>query len=173
MNETMALAVQGQAPMQYSFIVKMDKSGRPVDVSNLPSEMQQMQGMFGTMPGFGFPSDKTEAKVGETWQLPLNMSYYGVTMSGTMNYKFGDIKNVTVGAGTYKAFKIDSSTSDFHASTAGASININVNGQMHLEYGTCRLLDLNMQGTETATSGTQTVTMSMNMQMQLMQHIKP
>jgi hypothetical protein len=173
MNETMDLAVQGQAPMHFSFIAKMDKSGRLVDISNLPSEMQQMQQMFGTMPGFGFPSDKTKAKVGETWQLPLNMSYSGVIMSGTMNYKFGDVQNVTVGAGTYKAFKIDASTSNFHASTVGVSININMNGQMHLEYGTCRLLDLNMQATETATQGTQTMTMSMNMQMQLTQHIKP
>jgi hypothetical protein len=151
----------------------MDKSGRLVDASNLSSDVQQWQGMFGTMPGFGFQSDKTEAKVRETWQLPLNMSVSGITISGTMNCKFGDIQNVTLGAGTYKAFKIDASTGNFHASTTGVSVDMNLNGQMHLEYGTCRLLDLNIQATATTSSGTQTLTMSENMQMQLTQHIKP
>jgi len=172
MNETGDLAVQG-TPLQFSFIVKMDKSGRIVDISNLPSEMQQMRSLFGMMPGFGFSSNKTEARVGETWQLPVDLNWAGVTLTGTLNYKFGAVLNVTVPAGTYKAFKIDASTDNFHASSAGISISINMNGQLYLEYGTCRLIDLNMQATETAVAGTQTMTMSMNMQMQLTQHIKP
>jgi hypothetical protein len=169
LNETIFMAILGQT-QQFSYTVKMDKSGLMVGLSNLPSQMQEMNSMFGTMPGFGFPSDKTEARVGETWQLPLNQSYSGVTLSGTLNLKFGDIQNVTVPAGTYKAFKIEASTENVHASSLGVSISMDMNGQMYLEYGTCRLLDMNMQATETIAQGTQTITMSMNMQMQLTRH---
>jgi opacity protein-like surface antigen len=171
MNETASLSVLGQS-QQFSYTVKMDKSGRIVEISNLPSQMQQMS-MFGMMPGFGFPSNKTEARVGETWQLPLNTNYSGIIMSGTMNYKFGDIQNITVPAGTYRAFRIDFSANNVQASTMGVSVSITMNGQLHLEYGTCRVIDMNMQATENMTQGTQTMTMSMNMQMQLTQHIKP
>jgi hypothetical protein len=171
-NETTSFVVLGSTK-QLMFTLKMDKSGRIVEFSNLPTEMQQAYTASGMMPGFGFSSDKTEARVGETWQFPLNSSYSGFSMSGTINYKFGDIQNTTVLAGTYKVFKIDISSDNVQASGTGVSINMNIGGQMHMEYGTCRLIDMTMQVTETMTQGTQTTTASMNMQMQLTQHIKP
>jgi len=170
LNETTSLTTSGQT-QRFSYLVMMNKSGQMVNISNLPSQMQQMD-MLGMRPGFGFPSNKTEARVGETWQLPLDLNNSEFNMSGTLNYRFGDIQNFTVPAGTYKAFMIEASTDNIYASAADISVSMNMDGQLHLEYGTCRLLDMNMHATETVT-GTQTITMSMNIQMQLTQHFKP
>jgi hypothetical protein len=171
MNETVAFGVQGLTE-RFSYTVKMDKSGRMVEISNLPSQMQELSSMFGVMPGFGFPSNKTEVRVGETWQLPLNLGSSGSSLSGTLNCKFGNVQNFTVPAGTYKAFRIDEVADNVRASVTGVSVSMDMNGQSYMEYGTCRLLQMNMQVNETLTE-TQTMTMSMNMQVQLTQHVKP
>jgi hypothetical protein len=171
-NETVVLTVQGTT-QQASYTIKMNKQGYMVGFSNLPSEMQQTSSMFGSLPGFGLAADKTEARVGETWQIPLNVAYSGTTMSGTMNFKFGEVQNISVPAGTYKTFKIEASTNNVQVSTESGTINVNMNGQIHLEYGTCHLIDMNMQETMTGIQAGQTMTMSLAMQMTLIQHIKP
>jgi hypothetical protein len=171
-NETGMFMIQGVS-QPFSYTLKMDKSGRMVDVSNISSEMQSMYSAFGMMPGFSFPSNKTEARVGETWQFPLNLNSLGYAMSGTIDYKFDNVQNITVPAGTFKAFEIDVSTDNIHASIMGTSLTMSMNGQLHQEYGTCRLLDLNLQVTMNMAQGTQTMAMSMSMQIQLTQLIKP
>ena len=95
--------------------------------------------------------------------VPLNMANATFSMSGTMNCKVDSVENVTVPAGTYKAFKLEISTSDLQASSQGVDVSMNVNGQVHMEYGTCQLVDLNMQATESFSGTSMSLTMSVNL----------
>lgn len=172
-NETVAFTVQGMPQQEVSFTVRMNKFGQMTDFSGVPSEMQSIYSMFGGVPGFGSAFNKTEARVGESWQLPLDFGNSTFSMSGTMNYKFGEVQNVTMDAGPFKTFKIDISTSDVHASMSGVSMNIDMHGWILQEYGTCRLIDMNMEATETVSGQGQSMTMTMSMQMTLRQYITP
>lgn len=171
-NETMRLVVQGIS-QEASCTVKMNKTAYITDISGLPAETQQMYSMFMGMPGFGGFFDKTQARVGETWQVPLNVGNSSFSMAGTINYRFGEIQNITVPAGTYKTFKMEISTNDAHVSSGSVSMSVNMNGQIHMEYGTCRLVDMNMQESMSSSGMGQTTTASVSMQMRLIQDTRP
>jgi hypothetical protein len=171
-NETMRVVVQGIS-QDVSYTVKMNKTGYITDISGLPAQTQQMYSMFMGMPGFGGFFNKTEARVGGTWQVPLNVGNSSFSMAGTINYRFGDIQNITVPAGTYKTFKMEMSTNDAHVSSGSVSMSVNMNGQIHLEYGTCRLVDMNVQESMSSSGVGQTTTASVSMQMSLIQDARP
>jgi hypothetical protein len=171
-NETMRVVVQGIS-QDVSYTVKMNKTGYITDISGLPAQTQQVYSMFMGMPGFGGFFNKTEARVGETWEVPLNVGNSSFSMAGTINYKFGDIQNITVPAGTYKTFKMEMSTNDAHVSSGSVSMSVNMNGQIHLEYGTCRLVDMNLQESMSSSGMGQTTTASVSMQMSLIQDTRP
>lgn len=172
-NETGSFAVQGMPQQEVSFTMRMNKFGQTTDFSGLPSEMQSIYSMFGGVLGFGSAFNKTEARVGESWQLPLNLGNSTFSMSGTINYKFGEVQNVTMAAGTYKTFKIEISTNDVHASISGVSVSINMHGWIRQEYGTCRPIDMNLEATAAASGQGQSMTLTMSMQMTLRQYFKP
>ena len=172
-NETVSFTVQGTPQQEVSFTMRMNKFGQMTDFSGVPSEMQSIYSMFGGVPGFGSAFNKTEARVGESWQLPLDFGNSTFSMSGTINYKFGEVQNITMAAGTYKTFKIEISTNDVHASISGVSVSLNMHGWIRQEYGTCRLIDMNMEATETASGQGQSMTLTISMQMTLRQYIKP
>ena len=171
-NETMRVVVQGIS-QDVSYTVKMNKTGYITDISGLPAQTQQVYSMFMGMPGFGGVFNKTEARVGETWQVPLNVGNSSFSMAGTINYRFGDIQNITVPAGTIKTFKMEMSTNDAHVSSGSVSMSVNMNGQIHLEYGTCRLVDMNLQESMSSSGMGQTTTASVSMQMSLIQDTRP
>jgi hypothetical protein len=171
-NETMRIVVQGIS-QEASYTVKMNKTGYIADISGFPAQTQQTYSMFMGMPGFGGFFNKTEARVGETWRIPLNMGNSTFSMAGTINYRFGDIQNITVPAGTYKTFKMEISTDDAYVSSGSVSMSVNMNGQIHLEYGTCRLVDMNMQESMSSSGIGQTTTASVTMQMRLIQNTRP
>ncbi len=172
-NETVSLAVQGVPQQEVSFTIRMNKFGQMTDVSGLPSDMQSIYSMFGGVPGFGSAFNKTEARVGESWQLPLDLGNSTFSMSGTINYKFGEVQNVTMAAGPFKIFKIEISTNDVHASISGVSVSLDMHGWVRQEYGTCRPIDMNMETTEIVSGQGQSMTMTISMQMTLRQYIGP
>ena len=172
-NETVTLAVQGVQQQEVSFTIGMNKFGQMTDFSGVPSEMQSIYSMFGGVPGFGSAFNKTEARVGESFQLPLDLGNSTFSMSGTINYKFVEVQNVTVTAGPFKIFKVEISTNDVHASISGVSVSLNMHGWIRQEYGTCRPIDMNMETTETASGQGQSITMTISMQMTLKQYIQP
>ena len=172
-NETVSFTVQGMPQQEVSFTLRMNKFGQMTDFSGLPSEMQSIYSMFGGVPGFGSAFNRTEARVGESWQLPMNLGNSTFNMSGTINYRFGEVQNVTMAAGTFKTFKIEISTNDVHASMMGVSMSINMHGWIRQEYGTCRAIDMNLEATETASGQGQSMTLTVSMQMTLRQYVKP
>ena len=124
---------------------KMNKAGY-VTVSD---------GMNGTQcPLFGNPFlffQKDKATVGETWQVPLSFGNQSVSFNGNFTYTFGNIQTITVPAGTYKVFTINISSNDLTIKMGGNPLNpmvfqnVTAQGQVHVEYGTCRLIDSNIQ----------------------------
>jgi hypothetical protein len=159
-DEAVHYDVQGVS-QDTSFTLIVNKAGQLVGYSNLPSNLQSTYSMIQGTTGVGMALNRTEVRVGETVQIPLNMANSSLTLSGTANYKVGNIENVTVQAGTYKTFKIELSTSDFHISNQGVYMSSSITGELHMEYGTCHVVDLSMQ--ETVTGAGTTVSLTINM----------
>ena len=55
---------------------------------------------------------RSEVTVGETWVIPINMKGANDTMTGNMSLTFVGIQDITVPAGTFKVFRVDSSSND-------------------------------------------------------------
>ena len=159
-DEAVHYDVQGVS-QDTSFTLILNKAGQLVGYSNIPSNLQSTYSMIQGTTGVGMALNRTEVRVGETVQIPLNMANSSLTLSGTANYKVGNIENVTVQAGTYKTFKIELSTSDFHISNQGVYMSSSITGELHMEYGTCHVVDLSMQ--ETVTGAGTTVSLTINM----------
>jgi hypothetical protein len=172
-NETATLYSPFGPPISFTAMEKENKTGY-ITYLNGTAGLQQMYSTFSNIGSF---NQKDEAREGEVWHIPANWTGPSYVFNGTFTYKFGHIQNITVPAGTYKAFSIDFSSSNltmiFNApANVSISENITVNGQMHLEYGTCRLIDLQLQESLSIQQGTQISTQNSSEEMQLVQHIK-
>ncbi len=174
-NETMTISMPSGAPISYSFTMKMNKTGYSTNL-NSTGGLQSAFSMFGSFWPFG---QETEAKVGETIQVPLNETSPYYSLNGTVTLKFGEIQNITVPAGEYRVFKIDISSGNISMvvnSPVSGNVSISeifsFNGQTYLEYGTCRLVESELQETMAIQTATMNSTQNMSMQMMLVHHIK-
>ena len=107
--------------------------------------------------------NRSEVRVGDTWALPITRSTAYGSSSGSMTLTFQGIEDITVPAGTFRVFRVDStsittlqknstdrildSASDptlppdtwtWINSTASTMLTINQNATMYMEYSTCR-----------------------------------
>lgn len=177
-NETASFPQLGPS-QSFSITEKMNKTGyfTITYISGLPAGMNQTYSTGNGPLGFGTFFQKDQARVGETWQVPMGLSNLAnVGPAGNLTYKFGDIQDITVPAGTYKVFRIDVSGSNLTMSSTIAgvsfSMNMSVNGQEYLEYGTCRPINFNLQENVSSQSGRQNSTMTSYIQMILAQDSK-
>lgn len=159
-DETVHYDVQGVSS-DYSYTIVTNKAGQWVSASNLPPSSQSMYSMMQGMPGVGLALNRTTVREGQTIQIPINISNSSLSFTGTFNIKVGNIENVTVASGTYKTFKIELSSSDVHMMSQGFGMSASLTGQSLLEYGTCHVIDFDMQ--ETVMGMGETVSMSMSM----------
>jgi hypothetical protein len=159
-----------------SYTMTMDKTGRITDYGSLPENVQQSLGSLSFLPGYGSSFPKQEAKVGESWQIPLDTEVSGVSLEGAVNCKVSEVKSLTVPAGTYNVFKMEISINNAHASSSALGANIemtmNANGYVYLEKGTGRTIELLFEETVSGTSTGATVSVDLEMQMQLTEHIR-
>jgi hypothetical protein len=159
-----------------SYTMTMDKSGKIIDYGDLPAEAQQMMQSMSTIPGFGSYFPKQEAKVGESWQVPINLQFSGMSLVGTVNYKIVATNPITVPAGTYDVVSIEITSDDLKMSLTSLDESMvfqaNYDGQIDLEKDTCRMIQLEMDVALTATIEGQTGTINSSMQMQLEQYTK-
>jgi hypothetical protein len=181
LNHTVT-AKLGNTPASISYIEKMNKTGytgyfrlegtEEVLVSNMSTDS------FATVL-----LDKPEVKVGDSWQVPVNSGNSNVSITGEMTITFGGIQNITVPAGTYEVFKVDTLsnlTMSIKLPTSGNytnppfTVNMTISGQTYIEYGTCRRIESNMQIIQSPAqaAGTST-TISISAKTTLIQHIKP
>jgi hypothetical protein len=98
---------------------------------------------------------------------------------------FGGIQDLTVPAGTYRVFRIDIASNKLQMTlntSAGTSnpavqgslsMNLGVNYQIYIEYGTMRQIKSTMQETASYQSTLFNMTVQMGMDTTLSQHIKP
>jgi len=117
-------------------------------------------------------------KVGESFQIPINMTTAGINILGTLRYGISGIANITFpNIGLCNVFKMDFSATNVQAAATYDSTTINVvlnmNGYIYMEYGTCLPIEFSIQETATASYQGQTMGMNLNMQMRLVQHSKP
>jgi hypothetical protein len=110
----------------------------------------------------------------------LAQNYSSVTFNGNVTEAFGDVQNITVPVGTYRVFSVDVSGANLTLITnlpppvsEPISENFTLNGQLYLEYGTCRLIQTNLQMNMTYSQGTQTTDELLSEQVKLVEHIKP
>jgi len=164
---------------EFSYTVKMNKTGHIIDYSEFPPEFQQTFSSFIGMPGYGSYFQKEVVKVGESWQIPLNIQTEGFSLEGMVNYRLSEVRNITVPAGTYNAFRMDITANNiqgtyFGAADSGGAVNLvlNVNGYGYLEIGTSCSVEFNIQESVTSPYMGQTVSMNITMRVLLTEHTK-
>jgi hypothetical protein len=169
-NETLTIPFLNLNSGSLTFVV--NKTGYVTSISN-PAGMQELSSWF------VWTFLKNETKVGETWQIPLSAltpSNSSIVSNGTVTEMFGDIQNITVPAGTYTVFNIDSSGTNLSTVVSllpllneSISGSFTISGQVSLEYGTCRLIDSSSQEDISYQKGGQSFTSIDLMHMELVQ----
>jgi hypothetical protein len=115
-----------------------------------PAGIQELSSWYGNfVPAF----EKNMTEAGETWQIPLNALNTGnlsIAFIGNLTERFGDIQNITVPAGTFRVFNVNVLGVDLAMATkspnnSSVSENVTIEGQVYLEYGTCHMIETNLQ----------------------------
>ena len=88
--------------------------------------------------------DQSQAKVGDTWQIPLTENANSESI-GNLTVTFKAIQDLTVPAGNFKVFRIDFSTGALGNQSSLVNVNLDLTGQSYLEYGTCKQVQSNLQ----------------------------
>jgi hypothetical protein len=102
--------------------------------------------------------------VGDVWTIPVNTGNASYGMTGEVTLKFAGIEDVTVPAGTYKAMKIEITSSVLTLHSDGTSAlklsdgkTFQLNGSTYLEQGTCRLIKTELTQSGPTDFGTSTI----------------
>jgi hypothetical protein len=186
LNHTTTMNVLGR-PISVSMTEKMNKTGYSTYLLNVGNTQTEI-------PQTGVTSDsylaqllnKPEVKVGDTVSVPYpSINSSSIQTSGDLTIKFNGVEDLTVPAGTYKVFRIDINSNNLKmtlnpsADTSGIatlnnlSMNLDLNYQVYLEYGTLRQIKSTMQESAIYQSSILNMTANMGMDMTLTQHIKP
>jgi hypothetical protein len=161
--------------IRVSFIEKVNKTGYSayfsVEGNVLPFDTPNSDILTGLV-------DRPEVKVGESWQIPISSANPNIITTGTMTITFAGIQNITVPAGTYQVFRVDTSSSNVtttfkHQSGTNWSMNtiISMNSQTYIEYGTGRQIASTTESIIRMGTSTRNYTRAVNTT--LVQHIKP
>jgi len=181
LNHTVT-AKLGNTPMSISYIEKMNKTGY-TGYFRLEGTEEVLVSNMSTDPFATVLLDKPEVKVGDSWQVPVNSGNSNVSITGDMTITFGGVQNITVPAGTYEVFKVDTVsnlTMSIKLPTSGNytsppfTVNMTISGQTYIEYGTCRRIESSMQIIQSPAQAAGTsATISISAKTTLVQHIKP
>ena len=163
----------------YSFTVRINETGHIVEYLDVPPEFQQTMSSFTYMPGNGFFFPKEEAKVGDSWQIPIDMQTEEFNITGTINNKITETRRITVPAGTYDVFKLEITSSEFiyvyeppPELNMTEPIEMDMKGYEYFEKGTCLVIEAKFEQTTSMSMMDQTISMSMTLEMRLTEHTK-
>ncbi len=173
LNHTIPSDTDAQS-IRVSFIEKVNKIGYSTYFSAegkvLPFDTPNSDTLTGLL-------ERPEVKVGESWQIPISSANPNIITTGTMTITFAGIQNITVPAGTYQVFRIDTSSSNVtttfkHQSKTNWSMNTitSMNGQTYIEYGTGRQI---LSTTESIVYRESMRNYTRSVNTTLVQHIKP
>ncbi len=170
--------------LKFSMLQRMNKTGCSTYLFNVGGTEHEI-------PDTSFDSNsyltqllsKSEAKVGDSIDVPFPSAISSIGMTGGLTMTFRGIEDLTVPAGTYKVFRIDIKSHDLSMSynpsmtTMGMNLttktDIDLNYQIYMEYGTLRQIKSTMQETVSLQSSTINYTMSLYTDMTLNEHVKP
>jgi hypothetical protein len=174
-------------PVSFSMTEKMNKTGYSTYFLDLGSIQQQEVSNNGL--GVTYLAqllNKPEVKVGDTVTIPFpSSSRQSVQTTGDLTMTFGGIQDLTVPAGTYKVFRIDIASNNLQMTLnaptgtsntplqGSLSMDLGINSQMYIEYGTMRQINSTIQETATYQSSLFNMTVQIGMDTILSQHIKP
>jgi len=172
LNKTIEIPLD--KPTSISLIEKINKTGYAKYF--LPGETAALFGNSSSNPVLAALLSKADAKVGDTWQIPLTSGNSTFGTTGDLTLTFANIQEITVPAGTYKVFRIDVTSNNLNShveiSAGKSDTSMSFSGSIYLEYGTCRQIKSDVQITITTQSTLLNSSISYNSQMALSQHIK-
>ena len=183
LNQTTTMIMDGK-PFSISMLQKMDKTGCSTYLFNVGGTEHEVPDTSFTSSSYLTQLlNKSEVKVGDSVNVPFPSALSGMGMTGDLTMTFRGIEDLTVPAGTYKVFRIDITSNDLSMSynpsmtIAGMDLStkmdMDLNYQMYMEYGTLRQIKSTMQETVSLQSSMMNYTMVLSMDMTLNEHIKP
>jgi hypothetical protein len=185
-NHTTTMTVLGK-PVSISLTEKMNKTGYSTYLFNIGDSQTELPSSSPTGNSYlAQLMSKPEAKVGETISIPYPNDNSLVQTTGDLKITFNGVEDLTVPAGTYRAFRIDMRCDDLKMtynlpqndesslfSLNNLSMTMNLDSKIYLEYGTMRQIKSTLDMTMSYDSSILNMTASMSMDMTLQQHIKP
>ena len=178
---TFNLMNQTQAPATYSITARINETGQTVEFLDVPPEFQQTMSSFSFMPGNGLYFPMKEARVGDSWQIPIDMQTEQFNFTGSIDNRITETREVTVPAGTYEVFKLEIASSDFRmvyipppelGATGPIEMDLTMSGYEYFEKGTCRVVEAKIDQTIEMSMMGQTLSMTMTLDMTLTEHIR-
>jgi hypothetical protein len=137
-----------------SKIIQVNDSQIVTTLALLPVALQQFASIGNDtgplMTGF---FNQTQAKVGDTWNIPLSSMNSSTGQTGELTLTFRAIQDLTVQAGSYKVFRIDFSTSTQGSQSNLNALTLQLSGQSYLEVGTCKQIQSTLQMNMTSELG--------------------
>jgi hypothetical protein len=183
LNQTTTMMMVGK-PFSVSMLQKINKTGCSTYIFNIGGIEQEIPDTsFGSNSYLTQLLNKSEVKVGDSIDVPFPSAVSSIGVTGGLTMTFRGIEDLTVPAGTYKVFRIDIKSNDLSMSynpsmtTAGMDLatkmDMDLDYQMYMEYGTLRQIKSTMQETISLQSSMMNYTMGLSMDMTLNEHIKP
>jgi hypothetical protein len=159
-----------------SSTISMDKTGHITYLDGLNGSVQRELSPLSSLPLSGSSFNKSQARVGESWQISLDAKTNTYSIEGTMNCKVSEVKALTVPAGTYNVFKLEMSISNYSMSMNSTGANIDVvmdaDGYYYLEKDTGLPVQMKLQAKVSGSTIGQSANVSTEMEMQLTKHTR-
>jgi hypothetical protein len=153
-----------------SFTLKMNETGHLVENNELPDNLDEIISFLPSVPGFGPFLTGEEVKVGDSWEIPLDVPEMDLEVK--ISFVINELGKADVPAGTYDVFKISVESSGFNIEMEGIQVDLEMDGVLSLEKDTCRPVDLDLMLTLETTIEDQTANIDMNLKMTLINHVK-
>jgi len=165
----------------FSLTTRINQTGHTVEFLDAPPEFEQSMSYVSFMPGNGFYFPGEMARVGDSWQIPVDMRTEQFNLTGTMDAKITETGEITVQAGTYEVFKLEISSDvrmvapppEYANVTEPIGMNMTMEGYEYFEKGTCRVIEAKIEMTMDMSMMGMTVSIPMTLNMELTEHILP
>lgn len=179
-NETTALSSTSLITTTFTTSVtfEVNKTGYVTSINGNSAFAQKLTSWLGN---FVSAFEKNETEAGDTWQIPLSGLYptsnSTFVFGGNLTETFGDIQNLTVPAGTYRVFSVDVSgnnltmVANYPSLNMSISENITTSGREYLEYGTNRMIEMNLQMSISILQNGQTSEQGISEQIELVKYV--
>jgi hypothetical protein len=186
LNHTTTMTALGR-PFSYSMTEKMNKTGYSTYLLNMGGTETEVSPTSVTSDSYlAQLLSRPEVKVGDSINVPYpSLPSSSIQTTGDLTIKFNDVQDLTVAAGTYKVFRIDITSNNLKMTMntpqtnsnvvlpSTTTMNLDLNFQIYLEYGTMRQIKSTMQESTSYDSSLINMSITMSMDTTLTQHIKP